>query len=113
MTSELIPFNIIPTSRMASLPNLSTSNGQKELIKQELMRLRAMAGNQLGQSYSRIRKIVYETPGVTSGQMYEYLGAELSARVQLEAVLIKTLINYLSPGAIVDDVPEATITLPQ
>lgn len=65
-------------------------------------------------TYKDLMATVHANPdGLTAEEIYTALGAENTAAVKECAVLIKSIINKVKPGAITDDIPEATITLPQ
>ncbi len=79
----------------------------------------------LKNAYSAVRAAIYDNPafkdeyGVTdSNAIYTAFVTNTTTGLTAEqlveaAIIVKSVVNKFAPGTIVDDVPEATITLPQ
>lgn len=64
-------------------------------------------------TYQQIQAAIESNKHYTRDQIIAALGADFYAQLAQSAVLTKSLINFVTPGTIIDTVPEATITMPK
>ena len=108
-------------------PFLSRPQPAASLTKdQELRRVAAVVDAMLQRTgrdglqatYMAIRQAIYANPAITRDEFVAFVGPAAWAKLAMFAVLSKTVINFVARAngqadVVVDDVPEATITLPQ
>lgn len=70
------------------------------------------AGRNLLGTYQNIQRLIYANPFYSADQINAALGADMVAQLQTFAVLVKSVVNFVTPGTITDTVPTATITMP-
>lgn len=94
---------------------LPTTLAEKQAVtKADMQTLLGQTAVQVNSAYRRLSALVYQNQfGLTPQQVGASLSQEDSVMLRTQAILIKSLINHLRPGTIVDDIPEATITLPE
>ena len=68
-------------------------------------------GRTLSDTYKFAQDSIHANANYTEAEVIAALGADY-AKLQLFAVLVKSIVNKVKPGTINDTVPEATITLP-
>jgi hypothetical protein len=99
-------------------PDLTTRDGQATFGVQQIDQQVRNAASTLNNAYTMIRKIVYANQfKLTSDVIYSAFDVQTttgfsSAQLQQFASIIKAVVNTAVAGTIVDDVPEATISLP-
>jgi len=104
-----MPIKIFPDA-----PPAPTPPPKEQLLRQtvnQIHRTDSRCGGQMRESYHSILGLIHANPhGLTAEDIYAEL-SEDEAQLQLLAVILKTALNTVEPGAIVDAVPEAKITL--
>lgn len=92
----------------------STLAEKQAVTKADMQTLLGQTAVQVNSAYLRLMRLVYQNQfSLTPQQVAASLSQEDSVMLRTQAILIKSLINHLRPGTIVDDIPEATITLPE
>ncbi len=97
-----------------------TDDQKMALVVDALNQISSDAGQTLLASYKNSMRQVFHNPyGFTAQQVYDALdvantdGSMLSSdQIKLNAILVKTIVNAVTPDKIVDDIPVATLNLP-
>ena len=87
---------------------------KQAVTKADMQTLLSQAGTNINSTYRRLMQLVHSNQfGLTPQQVAGGLSQADLIMLRKQAILIKSLINFLKPGAITDAIPEATITLPE
>ena len=95
-------------------PNSLTKEQQAAFTASQIRSKVEQTGNTLLLTYEQLKALVYANKyGLTSTEVHTALGTEDTAKLRNLATAIKTLLNFFHAGAVVDAIPEGTLTFPQ
>ena len=95
---------------------LSKEQALGRLVASVVPTIQRVARDGLRAAYDQLRRDIYGNPQFSAEEAYAAIGEPASSQLKQFAVLAKTVCNLVAvhdEDKIVDDVPEAKITLPQ